>query len=188
MAGAAASWLRIAWWGLVAPAAIERAPLVVVQAVVLGPHGLLLSLRDDLWGWELPGGTPIRGESLENALLREVREETGLDVVIERRVGRYRRTGFRPHTAEVFVARTAPDPHPQPGAEVHATAWWPCDGLPRGLLPWYRQPIADALASGPPVERVERSGLAWIARAARVDLIQRWRGVPPNAGSDESHR
>jgi 8-oxo-dGTP diphosphatase len=37
--------------------------------------------------WDLPGGHLALGESLNNCLLREVKEETGLDVAIERLVG-----------------------------------------------------------------------------------------------------
>jgi 8-oxo-dGTP pyrophosphatase MutT (NUDIX family) len=42
--------------------------------------------------WKLPKGTPEPGESLEETALREVAEETGLQVEIERPVGsiRYR--------------------------------------------------------------------------------------------------
>ena len=37
--------------------------------------------------WSLPKGTPDQGESLEHTALREVREETGLEVVIEEPLG-----------------------------------------------------------------------------------------------------
>ena len=37
--------------------------------------------------WDLPGGHLALGESFDACLLREVKEETGLDVAIERLVG-----------------------------------------------------------------------------------------------------
>jgi 8-oxo-dGTP pyrophosphatase MutT (NUDIX family) len=41
----------------------------------------------DVVTWTLPKGTPSRGESLEETALREVAEETGLEVRIVRPVG-----------------------------------------------------------------------------------------------------
>lgn len=43
--------------------------------------------RTSLGQWSLPKGTPEPGETLEQAALREVREETGLDVETERPLG-----------------------------------------------------------------------------------------------------
>lgn len=51
-----------------------------------GTEVVLCGRRNEgLWG--LPKGTPIEGESLEQTACREVREETGLQVRIERPVG-----------------------------------------------------------------------------------------------------
>ena len=51
--------------------------------------------------WGLPKGGPNPGESLEEAALREVSEETGLQVAIERRIGTieywFAREGVRYH-------------------------------------------------------------------------------------------
>lgn len=46
---------------------------------------LLLETRGGVWG--LPKGTPDNGESIEQTALREVREETGLEVALEDKIG-----------------------------------------------------------------------------------------------------
>jgi 8-oxo-dGTP pyrophosphatase MutT (NUDIX family) len=40
--------------------------------------------------WALPKGTPDAGETIEETAVRETREETGLEVEIERRLGSIR--------------------------------------------------------------------------------------------------
>lgn len=50
---------------------------------------LLLQHRVDNDLWALPGGTHDFGESIETTLIREVREETGLDVEVTGLVGIY---------------------------------------------------------------------------------------------------
>jgi 8-oxo-dGTP diphosphatase len=159
--------------GLIGPHLIgERR---VVQAVVLGERGVLLALRGDLMGWELPGGNLAPGETDEAALVREVREETGVEVASLARVGEYVRRGFFAHRAVVFRARIAGGAL-APSAESPALAWFAPDALPQELFPWFREPLADALRGGPPVVRDERFGVRAIAAGFAIDLRVRVRG------------
>jgi ADP-ribose pyrophosphatase YjhB (NUDIX family) len=58
------------------------------SAVVTDDQGrILLQQRSDNGNWALPGGTMDIGETLPSAVVREVREETGLDVEITGIVG-----------------------------------------------------------------------------------------------------
>ncbi|NIF92158.1 NUDIX domain-containing protein [Burkholderia sp. Cy-637] len=59
---------------------------VSVKAI-LKVQGRVLFLRNPREEWELPGGRPEQGESLEEALVREVQEECGLTVLHTRYVG-----------------------------------------------------------------------------------------------------
>ena len=155
------SYAKIAWWGLVRPRVGSETPLVVSQAVILSGDPadpascrVLLTVRSDLRGWELPGGTPIEGEHPEETLRREVLEETSCEVRVERHVGDYVRTGFRPHTARVYLCRILSGT-PMPSSETPVVRWFGVTELPETIFPWYRQPLSDALAGSPEPVRVE---------------------------------
>ncbi len=61
-----------------------------VAAIIINDDGhVLLQRRSDNGLWGLPGGGVEIGESVSTAIVREVREETGLTVEIERLVGVY---------------------------------------------------------------------------------------------------
>jgi 8-oxo-dGTP diphosphatase len=176
IAAALPSYAKIAWWGLVAPRR-EPAPLVVHQGVVVGDAGVLLAMRAELRGWELPGGAGLPGESGEAALQREVREETGLDVDVVAHVGDYCRSGFRPHTARVYRCRVVGGAL-RPSPESPTVAWFDPIALPRLLFPWFRGPLADALAlRREPVVVQERQGWRHVLAGFAIDLAGRWRGA-----------
>jgi hypothetical protein len=102
-----------------------------------------------------------------------VLEESGLEVVVEARVGDYVRTGFRPHVARVWRCR-AVGGSLRPSPETPRVAWFDPAAPPEALLPWYREPLADAVARLPaPVERHERLGAAAVWAGLRIDLRMR---------------
>ncbi|MBU3869340.1 NUDIX domain-containing protein [Streptomyces sp. 4503] len=71
-----------------APAANSLVP--AASAVVVDDAGrILLQRRSDNDMWALPGGAMNIGESLPNCAIREVSEETGIDVEIIGIVGTY---------------------------------------------------------------------------------------------------
>ena len=92
--------------------------LVIVRR---GDEFLLVEERDHGGGWYLPAGRVEPGESLHEAALREVREEAGVDVVLD---GVYRvehtvlesggarvRTLFSAHPADDRAPKSEPDEH-----------------------------------------------------------------------------
>ena len=66
-----------------------------VAAIIINAAGqVLLQRRSDDGEWGLPGGALEPGEEPAEALVREVREETALEVVPERIVGVYAGSDF----------------------------------------------------------------------------------------------
>jgi 8-oxo-dGTP diphosphatase len=170
---AAPNYLNIAWHGLVSPRVGKRESVAVSQAVILSDHQVLLAVRRDLRGWELPGGHLLAGESAEAGLIREVHEETGHDVAIERHVGTYVRTGFRPYTASLFTCRVTGG-ELRPSVETPVVRWFDLDALPETLFPWFREPLADALAArSEPVSRCNYQGAAAVWAGFKIDLQMR---------------
>ena len=58
-------------------------PIVGVGAIVVSEGKILLEKRKNMPGrgkWSVPGGLVELGENIEKAVIREVQEETGLDV------------------------------------------------------------------------------------------------------------
>ncbi len=112
----------------------------VVAGVIRRGEAVLLARRPEgglLGGlWEFPGGKVEPGESLEQALVRELREELALEVKVGAAIGTYRHaySHFRItlHALCAFVVRGAPAP--QEGQRV---VWAPLarlDEYPMGKV------------------------------------------------------
>ncbi len=116
---------------------------VAVSAIIFDEARVLLSLRRDIDWWNLPGGGMEAGETVDDALRREVREETGLDVEIERLVGVY----SKPQKNEVVLAfrcRVAGG-QLQETEETSENRYFAPGELPWNTLPKHRQRVEDAL-------------------------------------------
>lgn len=69
---------------------------------------VLIERKNAPHGWALPGGFVDEGESVEDAVLREIKEETGLDVELMRQFHTYSdpKRDPRGHSLSVvFIAR-----------------------------------------------------------------------------------
>lgn len=78
----------------------------VVYKATNGTVEFVLCGRDVPATWSLPKGTPDPGETIKQTALREVREETGLEVTIESDLGLieywFRKPGARVHKRVQF--------------------------------------------------------------------------------------
>ena len=63
-------------------AAASKVPVVTVGGLVFDPKGLMLLVRTHKWSdmWGIPGGKTKFGETSEDALRREIMEETNLEI------------------------------------------------------------------------------------------------------------
>ncbi len=108
---------------------------------------ILLAHRRDIDWWNIPGGGMEYGETLDDAVCREVREETGLEVEVERLVGVY----SKPQKQEVVLTFCC---HVIGGVlteteESRECRYFSPDNLPLNTLVKHRQRIEDALLNAP---------------------------------------
>ena len=105
-----------------------------VGAIIEGPQGVLLALRnhDPFNGyWCLPGGHIEFGEEVEDALYREIAEETGLEITEHRFFGYFTELfpEFDWHAVALFFVVKVEGKEARQESEVAQLRWFSRDEL-----------------------------------------------------------
>ncbi len=116
---------------------------------------ILMQRRSDIDFWGMPGGNVEIGESVEQGVVREVFEETGLQIRVERLIGIYSEPesypfmrypdGYTVHyithvfTCDYFAGEL------RVSEESTDIGYFPADNLPKNTLLSHRIRIDDAL-------------------------------------------
>ncbi len=134
--------LRRVFWRLRRPVTVGVRAFVVRDSTVL-----LVRHRAGQEPWSLPGGGVARYERLAEATRREVHEETGVTVRIERLLGIY--DSFHDGVSNyivVFICTPLGDPHPPRSLEIAEARFFSMDATPTGMDSGSRRRITDYLA------------------------------------------
>jgi ADP-ribose pyrophosphatase YjhB (NUDIX family) len=171
------------------PAGLPKRQRVAAYAVILRDGEILLSrlsetvTPDELW--TLPGGGLDHGEDPRDAVVREVREETGLDAVVGETARVYSahlpgvwREGRRvdAHALRIVYDGWVPVDAPEPrvlevGGSTMAAAWQPVAAVLDGSVP-VTPMVVEALADHRPFQRQRLAAYAFITRGDELLLTR----------------
>lgn len=122
---------------------------------------ILAIKRRDAGIWVIPGGALDAEETPEEACVREVLEETGLQVEILRKVGIYTPRKVVKTVTHLYECRVLSGEAIETD-EVSAIGFYPIDKLPKGFFDLHKIWIEEALEDKPLIER-EIHELSWWA-------------------------
>jgi len=123
-------------------------PLIAVDIIIEYGEGIvLIERRNKPPGWALPGGFVDEGEPLEEAAVREAREETSLDVTLRELLYVYGKPSRDPRGSTVSVVYTALGQGDLKASDDAKSAGvFSLDSLPGALTFDHREIIADYFA------------------------------------------
>ena len=123
----------------------ECLPVVSVEALIATDDGLLLLKRNNApvkGGWWFPGGRVRKGESLQDALRREVKEETSLELSHCRLINVYSRVF--PELHDITIAYLCSINRNKVVLNEEHSEYAFFKQLPRNLHPSMRQVVRDS--------------------------------------------
>jgi 8-oxo-dGTP pyrophosphatase MutT (NUDIX family) len=134
------------------------------RGLTLGVRGLAIDAEGRVFlvkhsyvpGWHLPGGGVEIGETMLEALTREIMEEGNIELAAPPRLfGIYfnRKVSDRDHVALFLVESFSQNAPPRPNAEIVAHGFFARDALPEDTTPGTRARIAEVMDGVAPSER-----------------------------------
>jgi 8-oxo-dGTP diphosphatase len=125
-----------------------QCPLVAADVIIeIGDRVVLIERKNYPQGWAIPGGFVDLGESVEDAAIREMREETSLEVELTALLGVYSRPGRDPRgdtVTVVYVGRASGTPRAADDAK--SAALFAADSPPSPLAFDHAEVLADYAA------------------------------------------
>jgi glycerol-1-phosphatase len=118
---------------------------VGVNVAIIHNEQILLTKREDFGVWCLPGGHVDDGESVAQAAIREIAEETGLEIRLTRLVGIYSipKAQAWVNLIILFAGESIGGALRAQQGEVSEMAYFYLDAIPENLLWGHRQRILD---------------------------------------------
>ena len=123
----------------------SRNPLLTVDAIIETDNGIILIKRKKPpAGWAIPGGFVDYGETLEEAAVREMKEETSLDINLDRQFHTYSNPDRDPrhHTVSTIFIATATGT-PEAADDAIDIGIFTKDNLPEDIAFDHRQILKD---------------------------------------------
>ncbi len=119
---------------------------VVAAFVFLCQEDTLLLVRQSYGQryWSLPGGVMEPGESIDQTAIREVKEETGLDIRLGRLIGLYSKP--RENALALTFEGLVTGGELRPQHEILEARFFPFSGLPENVRGHFHQRLADFLS------------------------------------------
>jgi ADP-ribose pyrophosphatase YjhB (NUDIX family) len=125
--------------------ATHKNPLITVDTIIEINGGIVLIRRKNPpYGWAIPGGFVDYGETLEDAAVREAKEETCLDVDLVRQFHTYSdpRRDPRHHTVTTMFIATASGT-PEAADDAKEIGIFTRDNLPEDIAFDHREVLED---------------------------------------------
>lgn len=123
---------------------------VSVAGIVIDAQDRVLVIRRrDNGHWEMPGGVLELGEQFEEGVRREVAEETGMTVTVDRLTGVYKNVA---HGIVALVFRCTPGTEPiHPTDEAREVRWMTRSEVTATMSPAFAIRVLDAFENEPHV-------------------------------------